>query len=248
MSVRTLSRIHRNLAPQDRRDSLDTRNHRWPATLCLTSSITQSLGKPFIYDTYLTELTNLRDQLKSKLSANAGHQSNKEEGPTASELTKRIKTLKAANSIEATPQRARQKHSTAEEPVTVRIRRQTGASDVSGTSAITGGVGSSRNATRTSAPVDATTTEQVKPSAHANGQAGAKHELPAKPMTFQERLAKERQHKGNEPILSWIRMTAADIHIYRFIRLMRAERYVLPRAWVERTRDLDSRKLVVASV
>ena len=43
----------------------------------------------------------------------------------------KIKLLKAANSIEATPQRVRQKHSSAEEPVTARIRRRTEANPAS---------------------------------------------------------------------------------------------------------------------
>ena len=81
------------------------------------------LGKPFTHDAYLTELTGLRDQLKAGLSASS-HQADKEEGPSASDLAEKIKALKAANSIEATPQRARQKHSTAEEPITARIRRR----------------------------------------------------------------------------------------------------------------------------
>jgi hypothetical protein len=42
-----------------------------------------------------------------------------------SELAERIKALKAARNIEATPQRVRQKQSSAEEPVTARIRRRT---------------------------------------------------------------------------------------------------------------------------
>ncbi len=81
------------------------------------------LGKPFVHDAYLAELTGLRDQLKAGLSA-SNNQPDKEEGPSASELADKIKALKAANSIEATPQRARQKHSTAEEPITARIRRR----------------------------------------------------------------------------------------------------------------------------
>jgi hypothetical protein len=81
------------------------------------------LGKPFSHDAYLTELTGLRDQLKARLSATA-HQPDNEEGPSASDLAEKIKALKAANTIEATPQRVRQKHSTAEEPVTARIRRR----------------------------------------------------------------------------------------------------------------------------
>jgi len=82
------------------------------------------LGKPFTHDAYLTELTGLRDQLKAGLSASA-HQPDSEAGPSASELADKIKTLKAANTIEATPQRVRQKHSTAEESITARIRRRT---------------------------------------------------------------------------------------------------------------------------
>ena len=77
----------------------------------------------FSHDAYLTELTGLRDQLKAGLSASS-HQADKEEGPSASDLAEKIKALKVANSIEATPQRARQKHSTAEEPITARIRRR----------------------------------------------------------------------------------------------------------------------------
>jgi hypothetical protein len=81
------------------------------------------LGKPFEHDAYLTELTSLRDQLKAGLSDTA-QQPDNEEGPSASELAEKIKALKAAHTIEATPQRVRQKHSTAEEPVTARIRRR----------------------------------------------------------------------------------------------------------------------------
>ena len=62
------------------------------------------LGKPFQHDAYLTELTALRDQLKAGLSATA-HQPDNEEGPSASDLAEKIKALKAANTIEAMPQR-----------------------------------------------------------------------------------------------------------------------------------------------
>jgi hypothetical protein len=81
------------------------------------------LGKPFAHDSYLSELTSLRDQLKGKLSA-SGQPSDDDEGPSTSELAGKIKALKAANTIEAAPERARQKHSTTEEPITVRIRRR----------------------------------------------------------------------------------------------------------------------------
>jgi hypothetical protein len=81
------------------------------------------LGKPFLHDAYRSELISLRDQLKTGLSATAQMQDD-EAGPSVSDLADKIKSLKAAHSIEATPQRARQKHSSAEEPVTARIRRR----------------------------------------------------------------------------------------------------------------------------
>jgi len=135
------------------------------------------LGKPFTHDAYLAELTGLRDQLKAGLSASA-HQSDKEEGPSASELADKIKALKAANSIEATPQRVRQKHSTAEEPITARIRRRTEASlssDQSGESN------------------DVPEAESVPPPAASQDSSDKP------PMTFQERIALERKQKSDGP-------------------------------------------------
>ena len=81
------------------------------------------LGTEFMLDAYLSNLTGLRDQLKAGLSG-AAHEAGKEEGPSISELAERIKAVKAANSVEATPQRVGQKQSTAEEPITARIRRR----------------------------------------------------------------------------------------------------------------------------
>jgi hypothetical protein len=85
------------------------------------------LGKPFTLEAYLTELTALRDQLKAGLSGTA-QQPSEPEGPSVSEVADRIKTLKSAHTIEPAPQRVRQKQSTAEEPVTARIRRRNEAS------------------------------------------------------------------------------------------------------------------------
>jgi hypothetical protein len=81
------------------------------------------LGKPFVHEGYLSQLTGLRDELKNGLSSSA-QEPGKGEGPTIPELAERIKALKAAHSIEAAPQRARQKQSTAEVPVTARILRR----------------------------------------------------------------------------------------------------------------------------
>ncbi|HZZ82033.1 MAG TPA: DEAD/DEAH box helicase family protein [Gemmataceae bacterium] len=87
----------------------------------------ERVGKPFVHEQYLSELTSLRDQLKNRLSSTDDDES--AEGPSASELAERIKTLKAANTIEASPQRARQKTVSAEEPVTARIRRHQAEAD-----------------------------------------------------------------------------------------------------------------------
>jgi hypothetical protein len=124
------------------------------------------LGKPFMNDAYLTELANLRDQLKAGLSATAPVQGD-ETGPSVFDLAEKIKTLKAAHTIEATPQRIRQKHSNAEEPVTAQILR--------------------RQETR---PV----------SDHATGQnaeiLATPHDSAATQLTFQERIANDRQQQG----------------------------------------------------
>jgi hypothetical protein len=88
------------------------------------------LGKPFAHEEYLSELTALREQLKAALSGgNAG--TDDDEGPSTFGLADKIKTLKAGNTIEVTPQRVRQKHSIAEEPVTARIRRLSEANTTS---------------------------------------------------------------------------------------------------------------------
>jgi hypothetical protein len=92
----------------------------------------ERLGKPFPHEGYLSQLTELRDRLKARLSG-ATPEPGSETGHSVSpELAEKIKALKAAHSIEATPQRVRQKQSTAEEPVTARIWRRTEANPVSG--------------------------------------------------------------------------------------------------------------------
>jgi hypothetical protein len=82
------------------------------------------LGKPFPHEGYLSELTTLRDLLKASLSG-----TNPDPGAEpqlgVAELADRIKTLKAAHTIEATPQRTGKRPCSGEEPVTARIRRRT---------------------------------------------------------------------------------------------------------------------------
>jgi hypothetical protein len=158
------------------------------------------LGAPFLHDGYLSKLTALRDQLKGGLSGKTPEPGS-EPPPSVSELAERIKALKAAHNIEATPQRVRQKLLSAEEPVTARIRRRTEAAPVSDP------------AIQPDTPEPA-----ASPPAKSNGQAIADDQTPPeipsdhastsgqgaiKPqMTFQQRLAMERQRKDLEPSLS----------------------------------------------
>jgi hypothetical protein len=119
----------------------------------------------------------LRDQLKAGLSATAQMQGDEAE-PSVSDLAEKIKALKAAHSIEATPQRVRQKHSTAEEPVTARILRRTGALPMS----------------------NQVIESDVAPEAGAALEpASSENSSIMQQMTFQERLAMERQRKSEGP-------------------------------------------------
>jgi hypothetical protein len=81
------------------------------------------LGAPFAHESYLSALTALRDQLKAGLSG-AAPEAGAAPLPTVSELAERIKALKGAHTIEATPERVGKRRSSAEEPVTARIRRR----------------------------------------------------------------------------------------------------------------------------
>jgi len=137
------------------------------------------IGKPFLHDAYLSELTSLRDQLKTGLSATA-HAQDDEAGPTVAELAERIKALKAAHNIEATPLRARQKHTAAEEPVTARIRRRTEALP----------------AAEPAIQHDDTVYPAGTPTEHP-GMVQNSSVMPK--LTFQERITMERQHKDREP-------------------------------------------------
>jgi len=116
----------------------------------------------------------VRDLLKAGLSASV-NESSEESGPSVSELAEKIKALKAANSIEAMPQRARQKHSSAEEPITARIRRRA----------------ESMSATESTEEID----PHLPPESPNNPSS-----IPS--MTFQERIATERQRNPTKPNLS----------------------------------------------
>jgi N12 class adenine-specific DNA methylase/SAM-dependent methyltransferase len=81
------------------------------------------LGSAFPHESYLSELTALRDQLREGLSGSAPQ----EGASTVAELAARIKALKSAHTIEVAPERAGKRRAPAEEPVTARIRRRTEA-------------------------------------------------------------------------------------------------------------------------
>jgi hypothetical protein len=81
------------------------------------------LGTPFLHDTILSDLTAARDQLKACLSA-LTREAASESQPGAAELVRRIEELKAAHTEHAMPERAATRQSSAEEPVTSRIRRR----------------------------------------------------------------------------------------------------------------------------
>jgi hypothetical protein len=140
----------------------------------------ERLGKPFAHEHYLSELTSLRDQLKAGLSATA-HDASNENGPTVSELADRVKALKAAHTIEATPQRVQSKQATAEEPITARIRKRQEANSAS------------------DHPVEGDVSPELpalQPPPAAGDDSSA-----LQPMTFQERIAMERQRQDHEPNL-----------------------------------------------
>jgi N12 class adenine-specific DNA methylase len=79
------------------------------------------LGKPFAHADYMGLLANLRDQLKEGLSEKA-QQEPKPEGPSVAELAQKIVDLRAANTVEAAPERTVRKAARAERPVVARIR------------------------------------------------------------------------------------------------------------------------------
>ena len=78
------------------------------------------LGRPFLHESYLAQLTALRDQLKTCLAGLPADPST-EPLPRASDLADQINALnalKAAHTIEAAPERIGKRRGSAEEPVT----------------------------------------------------------------------------------------------------------------------------------
>jgi hypothetical protein len=83
------------------------------------------LGKPFLHDSYLSELTALRDQLKTGLSNKTPEPAT--EAPPVSELAEKTNALIASRSLEAPPQRRATRGLSGEEPITTLIRRRSAA-------------------------------------------------------------------------------------------------------------------------
>jgi hypothetical protein len=82
------------------------------------------LGGRFAHAAYLEELTNLRDKLEARLSASESTPET-DALPPIHILVERIKALKAAHTIEATPERsATRRSASAEASVTTRIRQR----------------------------------------------------------------------------------------------------------------------------
>ncbi len=144
----------------------------------------ERLGKPFPHEKYLSELTDLRDQLKDGLSV-AAHEADSDKGPKVSELAERIRALKAANTIEAAPQRVQRKQAAAEEPITARIRRRQQA-DAEVSEAVQ--------------PGHAPAAEAANDNHHADNDNQPRNSS-VKPLTFQERIALERQRQEQGPSL-----------------------------------------------
>ena len=120
-----------------------------------------------------------------------------------SELAEKIKALKAAHSIEATPQRVRQKQLSAEEPVTRRIRRRTEAPAVSEPAIQPDVAGSGAETSLPAKSNGRAIAEDRTPTGNPSGYASKFRQEAIRPqMTFQQRLAMERQRKDLEPSLS----------------------------------------------
>jgi N12 class adenine-specific DNA methylase len=82
------------------------------------------IGRSFEHETHRLELSKLRDALKEGL-ARPGSLPPDETQPTVAEIAEQLKQLMAAHSIDAAPRRPTERSiSTAEEPVTTRMRRR----------------------------------------------------------------------------------------------------------------------------
>jgi hypothetical protein len=138
------------------------------------------LGHAFPHEAYVSELTGLRDRLKVGLSS-TGRENGGRDGQSVFKLVERIKTLKATNSVECTPHRIARRAESAEEPITVRIRRRYDASPIF---------------------VQPVEKEATPGAAETLPPAAAVSSFMKPPMSFRERIAMERQRRAEGPPLS----------------------------------------------
>lgn len=143
----------------------------------------ERLDKPFQHEQYLSDLTDLRDRLKRSLSATAQQPEDGKE-PRSSKLAGKIKALIAAHSIESPPQRDRPKQSTAEEPITARIRRRHAEAG---------------EAIRPSDEQEPGAALSITPEPANDNHHAANDNRP--PLSFAERIARERQRQDQGPTL-----------------------------------------------
>ncbi len=88
------------------------------------------LGKSFAHEAYVSKLTQLRNALKERLTGRTDP-TTPTEGPTIAELVTSIKSLTASHTVDTSQPRNERRHTTAEEPVTARIRRKQEAGAIS---------------------------------------------------------------------------------------------------------------------
>jgi hypothetical protein len=143
----------------------------------------ERLDTPFRHEQYLSDLTDLRDGLKRSLSATAQPAEEGKE-PRSAKLAGKIKALIASHSIEAAPQRDRPKHSTAEEPITARIRRRHAEAG---------------EAIRPSEEQEPGAAPPAAPEPANDNHHAANDNRP--PLSFAERIARERQRQDKGPSL-----------------------------------------------
>jgi len=166
------------------------------------------LGTPFPHDGYLSRLISLRDQLKAGLASpqparegglsGAAPAAADEPPPTVAELAEQIKALKSAHTIEATPERVAKRRSSAEEPVTARIRRRSEELPALAPATEPGGDASGQG---TSTPPDplrqpdsAARAADPAPPATPADQPGTSRNVSSEPdKTYQDRLAMGRR-------------------------------------------------------
>jgi hypothetical protein len=155
------------------------------------------LGKPFQQSKYLEQLAELRDQLRAGLSGRPP-----ETQPSVSELAERIKALKAGHAIEPAPERTGKRRSSAEEPVTSRIRRRTEALPGSGPTIEPDAVTSSPGTAAAPESAAPTLIEQcATPVIPPRPASGIANSFTAPATRHQEEIARSRRRKERQPTL-----------------------------------------------